>query len=220
MTTFALVTEGITDQVVIEAVLDAFYSDVAAEDVDVNILQPLRDETDIARQGRDSFGGWENVLEHVSLPERMSDALQFNDYLVVQIDTDCCGHKNFDVATAAFGKELPIPEIVDAVKTFIISKIDPEIYRAAKDRIIFAVGVHSTECWLLPLYAKKEQHIKKTQSCEHHLAHYVNLENQDYSKDYACYVKLVAPLRKRPRFNAAREKCKSLDIFLSDLPVI
>ena len=47
MTSFALITEGITDQAVIENILFRYYKD----EVDVRPLQPPRDATDDARAG-------------------------------------------------------------------------------------------------------------------------------------------------------------------------
>ena len=54
MASFALITEGITDQAVLENILTGLYG----EDVEVNPLQPLRDATDTSRVKSDSFAGW------------------------------------------------------------------------------------------------------------------------------------------------------------------
>ena len=82
MPSFALITEGITDQIVIENILYGFVGDL---EIDINPLQPLRDETDENRAS--NFGNWHKVLEYCS-SDRFKNALQFNDFIVVQIDTD------------------------------------------------------------------------------------------------------------------------------------
>jgi len=47
MASFALITEGITDQVAISAILYGLYD----EEPEIRPVQPLRDATDEARQG-------------------------------------------------------------------------------------------------------------------------------------------------------------------------
>jgi hypothetical protein len=60
MPTFAVVAEGITDQAVIENIIQDYYRANLEDEVDVNNLQPLRDATDQARAS--GQGGWERVL--------------------------------------------------------------------------------------------------------------------------------------------------------------
>lgn len=82
MPTFALITEGLTDQAVIEIVIREYYHAKFADEVDVNILQPARDATDEARAA--GQGRWERVLEYCSFHDRISEALSLNDYLVIR----------------------------------------------------------------------------------------------------------------------------------------
>ena len=58
MSTFALITEGVTDQVVIENILIGMFG----EDVFVHPLQPIYDETDSSRI--EAFGGWQSVFRY------------------------------------------------------------------------------------------------------------------------------------------------------------
>ena len=64
MTVFALVTEGITDSAVIEAILQSHFDD---DDLEVRPIQPVRDVTDQARTAPGAFGGWEKVFEYCVL---------------------------------------------------------------------------------------------------------------------------------------------------------
>lgn len=56
MTTFGLIAEGITDQVVIENILIGYFNN---PDIIVNPLLPLRDETDKNRV--DNYSNWLKV---------------------------------------------------------------------------------------------------------------------------------------------------------------
>jgi hypothetical protein len=121
MPSFALITEGITDQAVISAIINSYYRGHNAE-IALNFLQPLRDSTDEAREG--SFGGWERVLEHCAAREQIIQALTFNDYIVIQIDTDCGEHQNFGVALTEGGLDRQVCSIICDVKNILLIKWD------------------------------------------------------------------------------------------------
>ena len=145
MPSFALVTEGITDQIVIGNILAGFFDD---PNIDINPLQPLRDETDRNRTA--NSGNWHKVLEYCS-SEEFRGAFQFNDYVIVQIDTDVAvdyGVSNRDEK----GSELSAENMIERVREKLIAQIDAEFYINYASRILFAVSVQSIECWLLPLY--------------------------------------------------------------------
>jgi hypothetical protein len=144
MPSFALITEGITDQIVIENILYGFVGDA---EIDINPLQPLRDETDENRTA--SPGNWHKVLEYCS-SDRFKDALQFNDFIVVQIDTDVC--HDYQVSDRdEEGNELSVEDMTERIQLFLIQRIGAEFYAKYRPRILFAIAVQSIECWLLPL---------------------------------------------------------------------
>lgn len=93
MVTFALITEGITDQVILDHMVDAFYEAKYKDEVEVdteiyiNPIQPARDETDASRAS--TLGGWEEVFKYCSHSELIADCLSSNDFVIIQIDTDC-----------------------------------------------------------------------------------------------------------------------------------
>lgn len=157
MPTFALVTEGLTDQIIIENILVGFFDDL---NVDITSLQPLRDETD--RNRAVSPGNWHKVLEYCS-SENFRGALQFNDYIVVQIDTDVAaeyGVSDRDEEGNAFSVE----EMIARVRAALVARIGQEFYDKYAVHILFAISVQSIECWLLPLlFSDKKQ--SKTINC-------------------------------------------------------
>lgn len=167
MASFALITEGITDQVAISAVLYGLYDN----EPEIRPVQPLRDATDEARQG--SFAGWEKVFEYCSLDD-FAAVFATNDYAVIQVDTDVCGHVNFPVALVdANGDRSPV-DLVAEVIAFIGSKISPAILGTYGHRIFYAVSVHSLECWLLPVHATAANDKRRTKNSEAHLQRILN----------------------------------------------
>jgi hypothetical protein len=148
MVKFGLITEGITDQIVIENILVGYFNN---PDIIVNPLQPLRDETDKNRTA--NGGGWTLVFEHCR-SEKFEDAFDANQYVIIQIDTDTSGEigyqiSNTDVETE---RELTPDELIEKVCQKLKDLVGNDVYNAYAERIIFAIAVHSTECWLLPLY--------------------------------------------------------------------
>lgn len=218
MPSFALITEGITDQAILEILLEAHYGDVGHEDIDINPLQPLRDATDEARQAPAAFGGWERVLEFCAVTERVLEALALNDYVVIQVDTDCCEHPNFGVSYRDKDAERTVAELINAVRQEIISRLKIDLFQEHSSRIFFAIAVHSSECWLLALHAETSAQSKKIVSCERALNSLLSKKEIRYEKDYRIYTDICAPLRKAKHRATALEKNESLRIFVDSLP--
>lgn len=211
MENFALITEGITDQVVLESILCGYYED----DLEINIIQPARDATDESRQ--ENFGGWEKVLEYCKL-SAFKEIFLFNKYVVIQIDTDITEHVNFEIPHNFNGTPKTVPVLVNEVREKIKSQIDPDVFETFKDRIFFAIAVHSLECWLLPLYVTTPAAMKKTVNCEHSLSRAVIRADGVYKKEYREYEVLTKSFFKKKNVLFAKEKNESLSIFLDSLP--
>ncbi|MFS8066703.1 MAG: hypothetical protein ACMG6S_10060 [Byssovorax sp.] len=89
MATFAIIAEGITDQRVIDSILLGCLGEEDDEPV-VTYEQPPLDRTGLSvKSPKPEPGGWTLVLQYLRDGKHL-DALQFNDYLVVHIDTDVC----------------------------------------------------------------------------------------------------------------------------------
>jgi hypothetical protein len=140
MPSFALISEGVTDQIVLERVIEQ----VVLNDVFINPLQPLRDATD---KNTAPHGGWELVLEYCE--QRAADALAANDYIVVHLDTDECDHPNFGVALTEQGSDRAYDALVSDVIGVISARIGQDLYQSHAERFVFAISVHSMESWLL-----------------------------------------------------------------------
>jgi hypothetical protein len=207
--TIALVAEGITDQVVLDALLQSF------TEVELRYVQPPRDATDLARAG--DYGGWERVLETCASDE-FKQALQFNDAIIVHIDTDDCEHANFGIALTQDGVDKSVQVLVEEVTAFLRRKIDATFLEEYKARIFFAIAVHSIDCWLLPLYGVTAADKSRTKNCFARLCHVVNAKHgSKCEKTVRCYQRLAKPLTKVKNLTAAAERNESLQLFLASL---
>lgn len=211
MASFALITEGITDQVAISAVLYGLYD----EEPEIRPVQPLRDATDEARQG--NRAGWEKVFEYCSLDD-FAAVFATNDYVIIQVDTDVCGHANFPVALVDENGERSAADLVDEVKSFINTKISAAILETYGKRIFYAISVHSLECWLMPVHAVTPGDRRRTKSCEAHLTRALARKDIGFKKDYRTYTMLTRPLEKTAGIETVSKHNESFAIFVASLP--
>jgi hypothetical protein len=188
MTSFALITEGITDQAILENILDG----VSGGKAFTRPLRPLRDETDLNRVAESEFSNWELVLEYLK-SDAILDAIQTNDYVVIQIDTDQCEHTNFGVSLHLQGKMKSIQDIVNECKIKIQSLLNPAFPPSEMFRLLFAIPVLSSECWLLSLVDSNHIHSEK---------------------EYEKYLNISSNFRKLKTLNTVADKTPCLKIFL------
>ncbi|MGK5063887.1 hypothetical protein [Janthinobacterium sp. LB3P112] len=215
MSSFALITEGETDQAVLDNILAGHYN----FDIEVNIIQPRKDATDQYRYKNENFGGWEQVLEYCNSLS-LSDVFLQNEWLVIQVDTDACNHPSFGVDLTKNGVAREVEDIIEDVRKKIISKIHSETFQNFSHRIFFAIAIHSTECWLLPLYIDNKKSASKILGCENHLKIALKKKNLEFAKEAKLYSKISKPYLKNINLLAGRKISKSLDIFLHSLPTI
>ena len=158
MPSFGIIAEGVTDQVVIEAIVAGFFGD---DDPDVRRVRPPPSET--GRGPAVGDGGWGMVLKEVETG-RFAEALDsgFFTHLIVQIDTDVSEQKGYDVPWREGGRELSSEELVTRVVARLRSIAGEERFDRYRDRLLFAVSVHSIECWLLPLFYTDNKRTKVT----------------------------------------------------------
>jgi hypothetical protein len=215
MAKFGLACEGITDQIVIENILCGFYKDIDDLDEEIQALQPPFDET---TKKQSDYGSWELLLKYLSSKIFRDDVLN-SEYIVIQIDTDDSQHPNFDVSPMdEHNQELSTETLIEKITGRLISQIDSKetFYEDNKNKIIFAISVHSLECWLLPLHETcKTERIK---SCFEHLQR--KSKTIKVQKDYGTYDKLSRPLLKNKTLLQTSSQNTSLQIFISNLPTL
>ena len=210
MAKFALACEGVTDQIVIENILCGFYKDYEDLDEEIQPLQPPYDVT-TQKQKEDEFGGWEILLEYLS-EKRFRDDVLNSDYVIVQIDTDISEHVNFGVSQHELSSEALIAKVIERLVSQIDSK--KEFYELHQEKIIFAISVHSLECWILPIY--KNANNEKISGCFEALQR--ESKKIKVIKNYKTYEKLSKDFLKHKNLIKMASKNSSFQIFINKLP--
>ncbi len=97
----------------------------------------------------------------------------------------------------------------------------PAVYEKYKHKIIFAIAIDSTECWLLPLYYQDKQHQGKRENCLKALDQALEKAGKetiaDKKKDPKYYHTLSKDYSKHKRLMAVYENNPSLRIFIEEL---
>jgi hypothetical protein len=152
--TFGLISEGITDQIVIENILVGYYN---SKNIILDMLQPLRDETDENLAVSD--GNWHKVFEYCK-SKQFRDAFSVREdyYVIIQLDTDFLFTEHYSkedypiITHDASNVRLSVDNLVQSMVDFFIQLIGESFYKKHEEQIIFAISVDSIECWLLPIY--------------------------------------------------------------------
>ncbi len=220
MATFGIIAEGITDQKVIENILIGYFGNEDDEPV-VTYVQPPDDKT--SRSNAPAPGGWTLVFAHLQSGAHVNN-LQFNDYLVIHIDTDVCEDKGFDVPRKENGKELEPNELACRVVEKLKTLIGQDVCEQHGHRILFAVAVHGIECWLMPLIFPNNKKAAKIAGCLKaandalKAQNELKLSNDDGShKNPLAYDKASSLFRKHVTILKLRDKNPSLDAFVGQL---
>ncbi len=217
MINFGLITEGKTDQIVIENILVGYFQ---SDDLDVNELQPLRDETD-ERRGQ-YFGGWHKVFEYCQ-SDKFKESFQFNDYVIVQIDTDESEKTHYDVSKRGKdGKPLSPEQLIEKIVEKFKEKIGEDFYHQKEKNIIFAISVETIECWLLPLYYTDKRK-SKTAGCTEAVNRELRkkglntLTNKNKEKNPESYRKVSKIYHKHKILMNKYKENPSLTVFIEEL---
>ena len=174
MASFAIICEGISENLSLHAIIEK----MSQTDSYIADLQP-RTEMSHGHAVQEGSGGWTNVLSHCNT-EEFQMALQNNDYLVVQIDTDKCDEKPFGIKKVDENNQPRTEEYVyDDIITRLLQDVDNDFYEANKERIIFAICFDEIECWFLPLFYS-DKRVCATTGC-------INKLNQDLGKEKGGY---------------------------------
>jgi hypothetical protein len=213
--TVGVIAEGPTDQTVIENILLGYFED-QEDELDIRYIQPPRPLTETP-------AGWGHVLK--SLERKDYDgALQYNDYLVIHIDTDVQEEPGFDVPRREKGKELSVPDRVDRVIARLKRDIDTGFAQANAHRLLFAIAVDTIECWLLPLLHSNKK-AAKTTGCLESANQALRKANREAlsagdKKFVLAYEKASSGYRKRRMLIELRDKNPSLELFVRQLETL
>lgn len=210
--TIGLVTEGISDQIIISNILYGYFND---DDLLINELQPLRDETD--KNKSSNYGGWGNLIEYCK-SEVFKTSFQLLEYVVIQIDTDIC--ESYNISKKENGVDLSVEKLVEKVEEKIIGIIGVDFYTKFEEQIIFAISVHSIECWILPVYYS-DRRKSKTENCLNTLNQKLNtvegfsIDPNNKSPKY--YDEISEVFSKRKKLIKFYKSNPSFEIFINNL---
>ncbi|WP_052700373.1 hypothetical protein [Methylocucumis oryzae] len=146
---FGLACEGVTDQAVIQNILCGYF-DAPNLDEDITALQPPFDETS---EKQLDGGGWSILFKYLASSRFRDDVLN-TGCVIVQIDSDIAEQ----IPIARYdtnGNELATEILIANMTAELVARIDNSFYAANADKIIFAICVHSLECWLVAYYGAK-----------------------------------------------------------------
>jgi hypothetical protein len=156
----ALITEGVSEYTIIEHIMFGYIGD---DNLIINQIQPK-----VVNQRQVTAGGWAEVIAYCQRPE-IHDILIENDFLIVQIDSDQSQTPPFSVNHIDNQSEQKEPDqllrdIIERLQSLFIH----EIYQKFQSRIIFAICIHTIECWLLPVVLN-DHHRSSTTNCMNRL---------------------------------------------------
>jgi hypothetical protein len=154
---FALITEGVSEFNIIKHIIVKYFKD---QDPYINPIQPI-----ILNDKQETTGGWVEVLKYCEREEKLKNLMLYNDYLVIQIDTDQSQNAPFNINhLKPTGEEKTTNELLHDVLNKLNSLISPDIKATYSDKIFFAISIHTLECWLLPLFYVNN-HKSDTKGC-------------------------------------------------------
>lgn len=159
MKTIGLICEGVSEINIMTRIVSKYLED----DVIIHPIEP-ETKTENGFLVQSGYGGWQQVLNHCN-DEKVEEILEYNDYLVVQIDTDACIEAGYDVNPLDANNVTKTPEVLyEDVKARLLTNISQAVQEKYSGRIIFAICMNEIECWLLPLYYSNANRCK-TNNC-------------------------------------------------------
>jgi hypothetical protein len=214
--TFAIAGEGITDFTIIKHILIRYFNN---NDLEVRKLRP---------EHKEPFG-WSNLLNYID-SETFKGAFDYNDYVIIQIDTAECQDWKLEL-TSYNDKKEKIEDFISRVISKLVIKIGEDFYNKNKNAILFAICVNEIECWLLPFNSQLRNITKKTTGCYNAMkpiaikkGFSIDQKNYDDGKNYEKLIKpatnkkvLIEKAKLNPSLNHFIE---SLNITFNSLEVI
>lgn len=143
MKQFALVTEGVTDYLVLKPILQNFFSEEP-------IIRQIRPEINDSEHETSGKGGFRQVLDFCK-SDSVNEILKENDFVVIQIDSDVSPSRGFGIPHQVDGFEIDHIELYKSIIGHLKSLFPESVTSVNISKIIFAIGIHSIECWLIPI---------------------------------------------------------------------
>ncbi|MFL9839166.1 hypothetical protein ABS768_16780 [Flavobacterium sp. ST-75] len=203
----SIISEGVTDQIIIEAIIQKRLND---KDIILNPLQPKKGEP----------GGWPLVIEYCKSND-FKESLPYNDGLII-IHIDCDVLKGADIPKDCVIQfnGLDIKGTFEIVKDKIIEFITLEVFELCSEKVIFAIAIDHIECWLLPIYFPTKTAIcNKTSGCITKLNPVLTKEHGFYiaAKDEDNYRTIAKKFNEKKSFENCYKNNESFALFIDSL---
>jgi len=202
----ALISEGVTDRPIINAILHSFFTKKATELYPIlNSLLPKKNES----------VGWLKVLNYCE-SEEFKEAFKLNDFVIIQIDSDGHAHKGFDIPNQENTSSL-----IQAIKKKFIEKIGNQFYQPHQERILFCICVDQIECWFLPFHATTNANKIKQFHCIKTVNPYIiklgfTIDKKKSEGSYRFYEKASKKLADKKEFYSNYIHSESLKAFVEN----
>lgn len=211
---FGIICEGVTDFHVLKHVIQAYFDDPVFLPI-----QPNLDETH-NKTATGTFGGWELVAKYLK-SDHFEDAILAADFVVVQIDTDVCEHINFGVTPISLA-DSDHQSFYENIRLKLIEWMDSyaaDTYDFYRDKIIFAISIHSLECWLLAYHDSSNKKCK-IKGCESALNIFLGKQGRSISKNAQDYIEYSKDFKKPKNHKVVIAKSTSFKLFIEQLASI
>ena len=197
MNTFGGIVEGKTDFPIINSVLIGYFN---KHDIDIAWVQP---------QNFKSQSNYDKVFKSCK-PEKLRQYFQINRYIIIHVDTDASA--DFGIPHHENGELLTPEKLIEKVVDKFRLQMGEDFYGKYSNRIIFAIAVHSIECWLFPLLASDDKSSQTENCCQ-------TLERAipNFRKDYEYYQEITKRYHNHDELLKLYPKNSSLKIFIEEL---
>lgn len=171
MKTIGLICEGVSEINVVTRIVSKYLGD----NISIHAIEP-ETKFENGHLVQNGYGGWQQVLRHCN-DETVERIMEYNDYLLIQIDTDTANQQGYDVNTLDANGQVKTPDVLyQDVKSRLLANISVEVQEKYKGRILFAICMNEIECWLLPLYYTNNNRCKM-QNCVYTLNQALSKKN-------------------------------------------
>ena len=197
MYTFGAIVEGITDFPIINSILIGYFND---SKIDINPISPINFR---------ASSNYDKVFKSCK-PEKLKRAFLANKYIIIHVDTDVSA--SFGISHYEDEQLLSPQQLIDKVADKFKQQMGEEFYSQYGHRIIFAIAVHSIECWLFPLLASDDKSAEIENCCQ-------TLEKTvpSFRKKHDYYQEITERYRNHDDLLNLYPKNPSLKIFIEQL---
>jgi hypothetical protein len=217
---FALITEGASEHRIIKHILEKYCKE---QEPYIRQIQPQ-----VVNDKQETKGGWPEVLKYCQREDDLRNIFIDSDYLVIQIDTDKSPQKPFSVShtkpdnSLKTNTELYV-DIVDKLKGLM----HPSILEEFENKIIFAVCIHTIECWLLPIYYNNH-HQSDTGNCLYSLntklgqqnLHIISPNGKNNPNSIRTYETILKNWKRKTEISASAKHSDSFKEFINSLNIV